>query len=132
MARNDRGLRTAYPRAMVTRIGPKTPRKHYLAAWRLKRGLTQEQLAERLGTYKSQVSNWENYRRDITPNVQLALAEALDIEPGDIFFDPAKPSPSELLRDSAVHEMTLILNNQNEETRQQALEMIKVLVRRAS
>jgi len=42
---------------MVTRIGPKHAKRHYLRAWREKRHLTQEQLAARLGTHKGQISN---------------------------------------------------------------------------
>lgn len=96
---NDRGLRGAYNAPMTTRIGPKKPRRHFLKAWRENRGLTQEQLADRLGTHKGQVSNWENYRRDITLGVQMALAEALDMDnPGDIFRDPAQPSADEIMR----------------------------------
>jgi len=98
-AGNDTGLRDAYNALMVTRIGPKQPRRHFLKAWREKRGLTQEQLAERLGTHKGQISNWENYRRDITLGVQMALAEALGMDnPGDIFRDPSQPSADELMR----------------------------------
>ena len=118
---------------MVTRIGPKTPRVNFLAAWRAKRGLTQEQLAERIGTYKGQISNWENQNRNITSSAQVALAEALNIEPGDLYRDPAQPSPADLLRDASVREMTLILNEQDATLKRQALEMVKVLVgRRAS
>lgn len=106
---------------MVTRIGPKQPRRNFLAKWREKRGLTQEQLADRIGTYKGQVSNWENARRHMSAQVQAALAEALDIEPGDLWRDPDRPSADELLRGVApdVHE--------------KAIEMIRVLTgRRAS
>lgn len=103
---------------MIARIGPKKPRHNFLAAWRKKRGLTQEQLAERVGTYKGQVSNWENGNRSLSYDVMDALAEALDIEPADLFRDPARPSADELLRDApdAVYE--------------QALDMIKILVAR--
>lgn len=84
---------------MVTRIGPKQPRRSYLAKWREAKGLTQEQLADRVGTYKGQISNWESGRRSISSDVQAALAEALGIEPPDLWRDPARPSADELLRD---------------------------------
>ena len=84
---------------MVTRIGPKQPKRHYLRAWREKRHLTQEQLAARLGTYKGQISNWENGRRDMSMGVQAAIAEALGLDnPGDLFRDPDQPTADELLR----------------------------------
>jgi len=80
------------------------------------RGLTQEQLAERLNTYKGQVSNWENGRRALTYQVQAALAEALDIEPSDIFRSPDRPSADELLRDVPP------------DVHRQAIELLRVLV----
>lgn len=103
---------------MIARIGPRKPRRNYLAQYRKKAGLTQEQLAERVGTYKGQISNWENGNRSLSFDVLSALAEALDIEPMDIFRDPERPSADELLRDAppALH--------------QQVIDMIKVLVAR--
>lgn len=49
-------------------------------------------------TGKDQVSRWERAQRGMTMDVQAALAEALDIEPGDLFRDPKQPSADELLR----------------------------------
>jgi len=103
---------------MVTRIGPKTPRRNFLAKWRQKRELTQEQLADRVGTYKAQISNWEGGKRSLSFDVQTALAEALDIEPQDLFRDPDRPSADELLRNASPQ----VLN--------EAIEIIKVLVAR--
>lgn len=106
---------------MVTRIGPKQPRRSYLAKWREKKGLTQEQLADRIGTYKGQISNWESGRRSISAHVQAALAEALGIDPGDLWRDPDRPSADELLRGVPP------------EVHTQAIEMIRILVgKRAS
>lgn len=103
---------------MVTRIGPKTPRRNFLAKWRAKKELTQEQLAERIGTYKGQISNWESNRRAMGADVLVALAEALDIEPSDLFRDPERPSADELLRGA---DPKVVL---------EAIEIIKVLVAR--
>ncbi|KRB22699.1 helix-turn-helix domain-containing protein [Mesorhizobium sp. Root172] len=103
---------------MIARIGPKTPRRNFLAKWRAKRKLTQEQLAERVGTYKGQISNWESNKRNMGFDVQSALAEALDIEPFDLFRDPDRPSADELLR------------NADPQVVQEAIEIIKVLVAR--
>jgi transcriptional regulator with XRE-family HTH domain len=103
---------------MVTRIGPKQPRRNFLAAWRKKRGLTQEQLAERVSTYKGQISNYESGTRKMGFEVQAALAEALDIEPTDLFRDPERPSADELLRDA------------DPQVFNEAIEIIKVLVNR--
>ena len=66
---------------MVTRIGPKTPVKHFLREWRETLGLTQQQLADRLPlgddgkpTGKDQISRWERSKRGMTMDVQAALA----------------------------------------------------------
>jgi len=82
---------------MVTRIGPKRPFRLYIAEWREKAGLTQEQLAERVGTSKASISRWETGERDPTAKVLAAIAYALDREVADLFRDPARPSPDALL-----------------------------------
>ncbi|MBS0257229.1 MAG: helix-turn-helix transcriptional regulator [Proteobacteria bacterium] len=92
---------------MVTRIGPSKPLRHFLKEWRVKKGLTQQQLADRLpigedgkATGKDQISRWERSERGMTMDVQAALAEALDIEPGALFHDPDRPSIDDLLRNA--------------------------------
>jgi transcriptional regulator with XRE-family HTH domain len=105
---------------MVTRIGPKKPFRHFLRAWRKAKGLTQETLAERLGTSKGQISNWETYKKDMTANVVAALAEALGIEPSDIFRDPDMPS------------IDTLLGTATPEQRRLAVEMVKTILKSAS
>lgn len=119
-------------RSMVTRIGPRQPRRNFLAKWRESKGLTQEELANRLETYKGQISNWENGRRDMTFNVQAGLAEALGIEPEDLFRDPDRPSPSELLRDDTIRVVAELLKDQDGEMKRKALDMVKILVGRGA
>ena len=89
---------------MIARIGPKRPRRQYLAEWRDSRGLTQQQLADRVATGKDQISRWESGKRGMSAGVIEALEEALQLEPGDLFRDPAKPSVDELLRDASPEE----------------------------
>ncbi len=84
---------------MVTRIGASKPTRLFLTEWREYRHLTQEQLADRIGTTKGTISRWENRDRDPPLGALSALAEALDIEPESLFRDPATPSAEELLRD---------------------------------
>lgn len=102
---------------MVARIGPKKPHRLYLREWRLKRGLSQDQLAARLDTSKGQVSNWENRKRELGFETQCALADALGIEPGDLTRDPDAPSADELLRHASP------------ETRRQAFALIETLLK---
>lgn len=83
---------------MPPRIGPKRPRRIYLQEWRDHRGLTQEQLANRLGTTDVTVSRWETGRSLLSTDVMAAIAEALDIEPQALYRHPDTPSADELLR----------------------------------
>jgi transcriptional regulator with XRE-family HTH domain len=99
-----------YTDAMVARIGPRRPFRHYLREWREKRGLTQQQLADKLDTGKDQISRWESGKRDMGAAVIAALSEALQIEPGDLFRDPSIPSADELLRNASPEERALAID----------------------
>lgn len=83
---------------MPVRIGPRRPPRIFLAEWREARGLSQERLGERLGVSKMTVSRWERNVASVNINVMSALAEALDIEPRDLFRHPETPSADALLR----------------------------------
>lgn len=100
---------------MVARIGPRRPRRTYLAEWRESRGLTQEQLGGRLGVTGVSVSRWETGRALLSTNVLAAIAEALDIEPPDIYRHPDQPSADALLR------------GQPQEVRDQAIAIITAI-----
>lgn len=100
---------------MVARIGPKKPVRLYIAEWRQFRDLTQEALANRVGTTKGTVSRWEKGSRDILVGALAAIAEALQCDPQDLYRDPNKPSVDELLRDM------------NAGTRESALKIIRAL-----
>lgn len=96
---NDSGLLAAYDPAMIARIRKHTPPRLYLREWRNHVGLTQEQLADRLDTYKGQISNYENGKRDLDSGVQASIAEALGIDVPDLYRSPDRPSADALLRD---------------------------------
>ncbi len=104
---------------MATRIGPRRPRRTYLAEWRENRGLTQQTLGDRLGVSDVTVSRWETGRALLNTNVLAAIAEALNIEPQDIYRHPDQPSADALLRD------------QPTEVRDQAIKLIQA-IRRAN
>lgn len=82
----------------ASRIGPRRPRRIYLAEWRDLRGLTQQQLGDRLGVTDVTVSRWERATNLLNTNVMAAIAEALSIEPADLYRHPDQPSADELLR----------------------------------
>lgn len=100
---------------MPARIGPRRPPRIFLAEWRENRGLTQERLGERVGVEKMTVSRWERGIAALNTNVMQALADALAIEPEDLWRHPDRPSADALLR------------NQPEDIRQQALTIIQAI-----
>lgn len=102
---------------MPVRIGPRKPTRLYIAEWREARGLTQERLADRLGTTGMTISRWETGKSSVNTSVMSALAAAFDIEAEELFHHPDRPSADSLLR------------GQPEEVRQQAIAVIKALRR---
>lgn len=85
---------------MPVKIGPRRPRKIFLAEHREARGLTQEQLANRLETTAMTVSRWERGATSVTTGTLQAIAEALGsgMEAEDLYHHPDHPSPNQLLR----------------------------------
>ena len=71
---------------MVTRIGQRSarPRKTYFKEWRVFRGLTQQQLADRLETTKGAVSKLESGTNVYNQSSLEAWADALSCEPSDL------------------------------------------------
>lgn len=97
---------------MPAKIGPKKPFKHFIAEHRLKAGLTQKQLAGRLGTTEMTVSRWETYETRVDMATLAAIAEALGgdlLEAEDLLHHPERPTPNQLMRrlpkDDQVHFM---------------------------
>jgi transcriptional regulator with XRE-family HTH domain len=65
---------------------------HYIKQWRKHRGLTQEQLAERIGIARSYLTKIERGARRYDQPFLEAAAEALRCEPCDIIMrDPTEP-----------------------------------------
>lgn len=72
---------------MATKVTPRLkrpPPKYFFRAWRKERGLTQEQLAERIGMSVSSVSQIETGKQGFTDGTLMAFADALNVEPGDL------------------------------------------------
>ena len=64
----------------------------FLKEWRHYRGLTQDQLSERIGVDKGYYSKMEGGKRRYNQDVLEALADVLDCHPGEILMrDPSKP-----------------------------------------
>jgi transcriptional regulator with XRE-family HTH domain len=86
---------------MPAKIYPRRKRKVYLSEWRLAKGLSQKQLADRLESDVMTVSRWELGKTAISTDALAALAEALGgdtMEPEDLYHHPDQPTPNQLLR----------------------------------
>lgn len=67
------------------------PHPFYLREWRKYRGLTQDQLAERVGTSKGYVSDLERGVRRYNQDLLELLPDALRCDPADLLMrDPSK------------------------------------------
>jgi len=76
------------------------PRRLFVKEWRKKRGLTQEQVAGRLDTDKGVISKLENGGQRLTAEWIFGIAEALDIDPEQLFHHPDQPTVNDLLRNT--------------------------------
>jgi transcriptional regulator with XRE-family HTH domain len=78
-----------------------------LAKLRREAGLTQFQLAEKLGITQSLVSRYEKGQRRMYDDMLAATAKALDVTPNDILgigpCKPVKPDESALTRKFVLH-----------------------------
>jgi transcriptional regulator with XRE-family HTH domain len=86
---------------MPAKIGPRKPVRKFIAEHREAKGLTQKQLAERLGCDEMTVSRWENDKTRVDMDTLQAIAEALAgdmMEGDDLLHHPDEPSPNQLLR----------------------------------
>lgn len=93
--------------------------RHFIKQWRVFRGLTQVQLAERIGIDKSYLSKIESGARRYDQHFLEAAAEALNCEPADLIIrDPSDP---EGIWD--------IWDNLNKPQRLQVVEIAKTLKR---
>jgi transcriptional regulator with XRE-family HTH domain len=70
----------------MAKLSPKRRRaaRHYVRQWREYRGLTQEQLAERVGKSRGLISQIEAASTDLTEDMIYSLADAFHCAPWDI------------------------------------------------
>lgn len=101
---------------MVARIGPQKPFRIFLADWRDRARLSQQQLADRVETTKATTSRWETGERDPPAKALAALAYALNIEIEQLFHSPDRPSADDLLA------------GVSDATRRKAVALVKTLV----
>jgi transcriptional regulator with XRE-family HTH domain len=94
---------------------------HYVREWREYRGLTQEQLAERIGKTHGAVSHLENGKSRYTQRMLEAIGEALSCEPGDLLTrDPRV--------DNAVADLGAMLRKVSVAEQQRAVRILRELL----
>jgi transcriptional regulator with XRE-family HTH domain len=85
-ATHNAGMSTVKPR-----FKPQPPR-HFVRQWRNHRGLTLEELAERVGVTHGALSQLETGRTRYTQKMMEALADALNCTVADLLIrDPSDP-----------------------------------------
>lgn len=66
--------------------------RHFIREWRLHRGLNQDQLAERIGISRPQLSKIEGNKREADLSLLEIIADALRCDVPDLIVrDPSKP-----------------------------------------
>lgn len=70
--------------------------RNYLKAWREYRGMTGEELAEKVGTTRAVISLLENEKRPLSSKWLRKLAEVLDTQPGHILDHDPNELPSDV------------------------------------
>jgi transcriptional regulator with XRE-family HTH domain len=68
----------------LNRTNPKVILAKNLRHFRTSTGLSQEELADRAGLHRTYISSVERAERNISLENIFLLAEALDVEPGDL------------------------------------------------
>ena len=84
------------------------------------RDLSDEKMAGRIGVARETVTRWRKQQHRLNPNKIAAIAEALDLNPADLWQPPQpnRPSVDALMRDAP------------DELVKQAAEMAAILLRR--
>lgn len=86
---------------MATRIGLRTPRRIFIREWREHRGLSQQQLADRIDADRSTIWKYEAGQRKLDNELLTDIAWALNVDVPDLYRHPSQPSADALLRDAS-------------------------------
>lgn len=99
-----------------------TPNANFLAAWRRHRGMTQQQLADAVGTSGSVISELEAGKTKLSPKWLRRLAPVLNTTPGFILDIDPDAMPTDVLD---------VWSTIPEESRDQALAVLRTFARAA-
>lgn len=96
--------------------------RHFIRQWRKHRGLTQEQLAQRVDVVVSSISQLETGKQGYSQSMLENLASALACEPWDLLnVDPSK--------EGEVVDLTRLLREASPELKAEAIGFVKGLLR---
>jgi transcriptional regulator with XRE-family HTH domain len=84
---------------MPQRIHGRHPPRLFIREWREIRGLTQQQLGDRVGASDVTIARWEGRKRRPDLGALAAISEALGIHQTALYRHPDTPSADDLLRD---------------------------------
>lgn len=112
--------RRAYDTGMVTRIRKGGKRRLFLTEWRDSKDVSAERLAERLDVTRQTIHRWEKEQWRLDPQKIAAYANALDLEPEDLWRLPSTRSldgmiaaaPADIrdtIRERAVEMLSILL-----------------------
>jgi transcriptional regulator with XRE-family HTH domain len=72
----------------------KPPGRHFIAAWREFRGMTQSELAEGIGYTTASLSRVENFKQAYNQPMLEAIGQVLHVSPADLLIhDPTAADP---------------------------------------
>lgn len=94
---------------------------NHLRAWRKFRGLTQEQLAEKIGTSKAVIGHLETGRNGLSDKWLTKLAPALQTTSGYLLEHDPESLPTDVLD---------VWRDVPEDRRAEGLEMLRILARK--
>lgn len=95
--------------------------RFYFKEWRKYRGLTQEELAGRIESTASSISQLETGKQGFTDSTLVAIADALNCEPGDLLS--ANPYMS-----GEVVDLTARLRKASPDLQRQAISIVRALL----
>lgn len=73
----------------------------YIEEWFKERGLNDEKVGNRIGVDRATVFRWRKEQHRLNPEKISALAEALDLEPQELWRPPGRPSLDALVKNSS-------------------------------
>jgi transcriptional regulator with XRE-family HTH domain len=87
---------------MVTTVRRGSRGHLYIEEWFEVRGLNDEKVGNRIGVDRATVHRWRKQQHRLNPGKIAVLAEALDLEPEELFRPPGKrPSLDALIKDAS-------------------------------